>query len=73
MFWVIKRNLVSVNILGLFRDMVQLVARVLWEHEVVGSNPAIPTQWVVSSMVEQEAVNFEVIGSSPILPAKYFY
>ena len=25
--------------------------------------------WVVSSMVEQEAVNFEVIGSSPILPA----
>ena len=70
---VIKRNLVSVNILGLFRDMVQLVARVLWEHEVVGSNPAIPTQWVVSSMVEQEAVNFEVIGSSPILPAKDQY
>ena len=53
--------------------MVQLVARVLWEHEVVGSNPAIPTQWVVSSMVEQEAVNFEVIGSSPILPAKDQY
>lgn len=45
MFWVIKRNLVSVNILGFFK-------------------------WVVSSMVEQEAVNFEVIGSSPILPAK---
>lgn len=53
--------------------MVQLVARVLWEHEVVGSSPAIPTQWVVSSMVEQEAVNFEVIGSSPILPAKDQY
>lgn len=27
------------------------------------------TKWVVSSMVEQEAVNFEVISSSLILPA----
>ena len=48
MFWVIKRNLVSVNVLGFLK-------------------------WVVSSMVEQEAVNFEVIGSSPILPAKNKY
>ncbi len=27
------------------------------------------TKWVVSSMVEQVAVNHEAIGSSPILPA----
>ena len=33
----------SDNFLGLFRDMVQLVACVLWEHEVVSSSLAIPT------------------------------
>ena len=26
-----------------FRDVAQLVARVLWEHDVAGSNPVIPT------------------------------
>lgn len=30
----------------------------------------IKTFWDGSSMVEQEAVNFEVVGSSPIRPAK---
>ena len=25
------------------RDVAQLVARVLWEHDVAGSNPVIPT------------------------------
>ena len=40
---------------------------------IARSSRVTPTQWVVSSMVEQEAVNFEVIGSSPILPAKYLY
>ena len=27
----------------MFRDVAQLVARVLWEHDVAGSNPVIPT------------------------------
>ncbi len=27
-----------------FRDVAQLVARVLWEHDVAGSNPVIPTK-----------------------------
>ena len=26
-----------------YRDVAQLVARVLWEHDVAGSNPVIPT------------------------------
>ena len=26
------------------RDVAQLVARVLWEHDVAGSNPVIPTK-----------------------------
>ncbi len=30
----------------LYRDVVQMVARVIWDHEVVGSSPVIPTrQW----------------------------
>ena len=28
----------------MFRDVAQLVARVLWEHDVAGSNPVIPTK-----------------------------
>ena len=28
----------------IFRDVAQLVARVLWEHDVAGSNPVIPTK-----------------------------
>ena len=27
----------------ILRDVAQLVARVLWEHDVAGSNPVIPT------------------------------
>lgn len=27
----------------LYRDVVQMVARVIWDHEVVGSSPVIPT------------------------------
>ena len=30
--------------LNTFRDVAQLVARVLWEHDVAGSNPVIPTK-----------------------------
>ena len=29
------------------RDVAQLVARVLWEHDVAGSNPVIPTKPVL--------------------------
>ena len=28
----------------MIRDVAQLVARVLWEHDVAGSNPVIPTK-----------------------------
>ena len=31
------------QIINLNRDVAQLVARVLWEHDVAGSNPVIPT------------------------------
>ena len=31
------------KITNLYRDVAQLVARVLWEHDVAGSNPVIPT------------------------------
>ena len=27
-----------------FRDVAQLVARVVWDHDVAGSNPVIPTK-----------------------------
>ena len=36
------------SVLSLYRDVAQLVARVLWEHDVAGSNPVIPTKKVVS-------------------------
>ena len=36
-----KADFVKINI---FRDVAQLVARVLWEHDVAGSNPVIPTK-----------------------------
>ena len=32
----------SLSVGTFYRDVAQLVARVLWEHEVVGSNPVIP-------------------------------
>ena len=32
-----------------FRDVAQLVARVLWEHDVAGSNPVIPTKKVTGT------------------------
>ena len=32
-----------------YRDVAQLVARLLWEQDVAGSNPVIPTKKVVSS------------------------
>ena len=38
-----KRNTVCSEVFITQRDIVQLVERVLWEHEVVGSSPAIPT------------------------------
>ncbi len=32
------------SIFYILRDVAQLVARVLWEHDVAGSNPVIPTK-----------------------------
>ena len=28
----------------IYRDIAQMVARVIWDHEVVGSSPTIPIQ-----------------------------
>ena len=37
------------SIFYILRDVAQLVARVLWEHDVAGSNPVIPTKIADSS------------------------
>ena len=38
--------------------MAQLVARVLWEHDVAGSNPVIPTIKGLLSLSDQESFSF---------------
>lgn len=44
--------------------MAQLVARGLWELQVVGSSPAYPTV-LVAQLVERLLVVQEVVGSNP--------
>ena len=44
--------------LYLFRDVAQLVARVLWEHDVAGSNPVIPTISSVHNTSELWTLDF---------------
>lgn len=56
-----------------YRDVVQLVACVLWEHEVVGSSPAIPTEKVVNRVVGElvtppDLGSGELAGSNPAYP-----
>jgi hypothetical protein len=46
--------------------MVQLVACVLWEHEVAGSSPAIPTVLVVDVGILHLTVNQGFGGSIPL-------
>ena len=43
-----------------FRDVAQLVARVLWEHDVAGSNPVIPTIKGRLSRSDQASFSFQV-------------
>ena len=41
------------SIFYILRDVAQLVARVLWEHDVAGSNPVIPTKfWLWKAISE---------------------
>lgn len=50
-----------------------MVALVLWEHEVGGSNPSTETKlFRLSSMAELTAVNRAVEGSSPSDGAKQY-
>ena len=41
------------SIFYILRDVAQLVARVLWEHDVAGSNPVIPTKLVLYAQKNQ--------------------
>ena len=54
---------------------LSLVKRLLWEQEIVGSNPATPTiKWPDSSAVEPCTVNASVLGSNPSQAAiKFVY
>ena len=42
------------------RDVAQLVARVVWDHDVAGSNPVIPTKFALlfDTMVINVGVHF---------------
>ena len=47
-------------ILLVFRDVAQLVARLLWEQDVAGSNPVIPTKIAVLTAVEAAGVTLRL-------------
>ena len=42
----------------ILRDVAQLVARVLWEHDVAGSNPVIPTISSVHNESDEHSIFF---------------
>ena len=46
------------SIFYILRDVAQLVARVLWEHDVAGSNPVIPTISSVHNTSELWTLDF---------------
>ena len=50
-----------------YRDIVQLVVCVLWEHEVAGSSPAIPTTWCLKHLGDVSDCESEEEGSNPSL------
>ena len=58
--------------LGLFiyRDLVQLVERVLWEHQVVSSSLAIPTNTygAIAQLVEQQTENLPALARFQLVP-----
>ena len=56
----------SLTIKYKFRDVAQLVARLLWEQDVAGSNPVIPTKKSNSSPCGSDwifSLDERVIGS----------
>jgi hypothetical protein len=48
------------------REVVQLVERVLWEHEVAGSSPVFPTDVEISVKVNTVACGAINKGSNPL-------
>ena len=44
--------------LPIFRGLAQMVARVLWEHEAVGSRPASPTIHRLVNPLSQSFLSF---------------
>ena len=50
-----------------------LVAHLLWEQGVAGSNPVFPTMVAVAQLAEHSDVARAVVGSSPIGYPKEVY
>ena len=56
-----------------FRGVAQLVARGIWDAEVVGSSPATPTlNWEVAQWLEHDAYIVTVASSSLVLSTKNY-
>ena len=52
------------------RDVAQLVARLLWEQDVAGSNPVIPTI-KLTFVAQRSSVFFSFYGRIPVFDACY--
>ena len=50
----------------MLRDVAQLVARVLWEHDVAGSNPVIPTKKPMERLVLSIGFLIEITDAEPL-------
>ena len=55
------------------RGVAQMVARMVWDHEVAGSRPVTPTKQnaEVAQLVERHLAKVDVAGSSPVFRSKY--
>ena len=53
---------------GIIRDVAQLVGRVIWDHEVAGSNPVIPVYFRPSRghIVEALEADMDLFRASPL-------